>query len=211
MENSMLLVGAGGHSKAIIEIIEHGSLFQIAGLVDQSGSPIREVLGHLVIGDDSELGALSSKIQNAFPAIGYLNCPSKRADLFSRLLACGFKVPNIISGRAYISKHVYIGTGNVVMHDAMISVDNSIGDNNVIQSKSLMDHEVTIGDHNYISTGSILNGAVKIGNYNIIGSNVTINQGCTIGNNIKIGSGAVVVGDILEEGTYVGIPAGRIS
>ena len=73
-----------------------------------------------------------------------------------------------------------------------------------------MDHDVSIGDHNYISTGTLINGNVCIGDLNLIGSNVTINQGCKIGNKIIIGSGTVVVKDIMEAGTYVGVPAKRI-
>lgn len=210
MEKSILLVGAGGHSKAIIEIIEHGKLFGIAGLIDRPDSPISDVLGYPILGDDSSLASLSSKITYAFPAIGFLNNQRMRDLLFEKLLVCGFQVPNIVSRRAYVSKHASMGSGNVVMHDATISVENVIGDNNIIQTKSLMDHDVVIGHHNYISTGSVLNGAVKLGNYNLIGSNVTINQGCKIGDNVKVGSGAVVVNDITDAGTYAGIPAKRI-
>ena len=210
MSKSILLVGAGGHSKAIIDIIEYGGLFNVVGLIDRPNLSIKEVMGYPVIGDDSSLASLSSKITHAFPAISFINQQNKRAELFVRLIKEGFQVPNIISTRAYFSKHAKIGSCNVVMHDATVGVDNRIGDNNIIQTKCLMDHEVVIGNHNYISTASVLNGAVKVGDYNLIGSNVTINQGCRIGDNITIGSGSLVVKDILEAGTYVGVPARRI-
>ena len=209
MKDVIILVGAGGHSKAIIEVIDHSSLFKIGGLIDQNLSD-KDVLGYKIIGNDQSLNILVNKIKYAFPAIGFIDNPTKRAKLYAKLKKLGFKIPNIISSRSYTSERSIIGDGNIVMHDALISVDNTIGSNNIIQSKALLDHEVVIGDHNYISTSSTLNGGVQIGNFNLIGSNAVINHGCTIGNNIKIGSGAVVVKNITKPGTYIGVPARRI-
>lgn len=210
MKDSIVLIGAGGHSKAIIEVINHSNLYNIIGLIDKNLTVNTDVLGTKVIGNDNKFQELIDNVDYAFPAIGFLSNPHKRAELFHKIEEMGFKVPNIISARSYFSKYSFIGNGNIVMHDALISVNNNIGSNNIIQSKSLLDHDVTIGDHNYISTGSILNGEVQIGHLNVIGSNAVINQGCKIGNNIKIGSGAVVVKNIMEPGTYVGVPARRI-
>ena len=59
MNNSILLIGAGGHSKSIIEVIEHGRLFRIVGLIDSLDSTSDEVLGYSIVGDDDQLIALS--------------------------------------------------------------------------------------------------------------------------------------------------------
>ncbi len=43
----------------------------------------------------------------------------------------------------------------------------------------------------------------------MIGSGAIINQGIRICDDVKIGSGTVVIRDITEPGTYVGVPAWR--
>jgi sugar O-acyltransferase (sialic acid O-acetyltransferase NeuD family) len=209
-QHPILLVGAGGHCKALIDVIEQGDLFKIEGLFDLPNSKITELLGYPIVGDDSSLSRYKQKFEHVFPAIGFLNKQVNRANLYFKLKGLGYTIPNIISNRSYISKFCKLGDGNAVLHDATLNAGSRIGSNNILQTKSLLDHDVSIGDHNYISTGTLINGNVCIGDLNLIGSNVTINQGCKIGNKIIIGSGTVVVKDIMEAGTYVGVPAKRI-
>lgn len=209
-QRPILLVGAGGHCKALIDVIEQGDLFKIEGILDHPDSKITELLGYSIVGDDSSLSMFKQKFEYAFPAIGFLNKQVNRANLYYNLIELGYTIPNIISKRSYVSNYCKLGQGNAVLHDSILNAVSCIGSNNIIQTKSLLEHDVSIGDHNYISTGTLINGNVHIGDLNLIGSNVTINQGCKIGSNIIVGSGAVVVQDILDSGTYVGVPAKKI-
>lgn len=211
MVEPILLVGAGGYCRSLIDVIENTDIFQIEGVIDQKYTEYSMVLNYPVIGKDEELPSFSSKIKCAFPAVGFLQSQSCRAKLFSRIEKAGFSIPNILSPRSYISEHAIMGNGNAVMHDVVINVKCQIGSNNIMQTKCLLEHDVVLGNHNYISTCAVINGGVNIGDYNLIGSNVTINQNCTIGDHITIGSGSVVVKEILEPGTYIGIPARKIT
>jgi sugar O-acyltransferase (sialic acid O-acetyltransferase NeuD family) len=207
---SILLIGAGGHCRSIIDIIENTNFFQVQGVIDHQDSKSTEVSNYPVVGKGDDLASFSSKIKYAFPTVGFLQCQSKRAKLFFKIQEADFSIPNIISQRSYISPHAKMKNGNAVMHDVVININCKIGFNNIMQTKSILEHDVVVGNHNYISTSAVINGGVNLGNYNLIGSNVTINQGCNIGDNITIGSGAVVVNEIAEPGTYTGIPARKI-
>ena len=62
----------------------------------------------------------------------------------------------------------------------------------------------------HISCGARLAGTVTVGNGTWVGIGSTVSNNITIGSDIMIGAGAVVVKDIIEKGTYVGVPARKI-
>ena len=51
MTKNLILVGAGGHAKACIEVIESTKEFAIKGLVDQQKG-MRSILGYSILGED---------------------------------------------------------------------------------------------------------------------------------------------------------------
>lgn len=59
--------------------------------------------------------------------------------------------------------------------------------------------------------GAKTGGCVKIGKGTWIGIGSTIKDRVSISGDIVIGAGSVVVKDINEEGTYVGVPAEHVN
>lgn len=53
--NKIILIGAGGHAKSCIDIIEKTKKYKIIGLIDNKLSVGTRVLGYKVIGTDSGL------------------------------------------------------------------------------------------------------------------------------------------------------------
>lgn len=71
-------------------------------------------------------------------------------------------------------------------------------------------HDSVIGNFSTIAPNAAIMGRVKIGERCYIGANATIIPEITVCPDAIIGAGAVVNKDILEPGTYVGVPARRI-
>lgn len=96
------------------------------------------------------------------------------------------------------------------MAGAVVNPGSTIGKGCIINTCSSVDHDCQIGDYVHISIGAHLAGTV------ILGKNTWVGAGATISNNIEItsccmiGAGAVVINDIIEKGTYVGVPARKI-
>jgi len=87
------------------------------------------------------------------------------------------------------------GPGLVLMHPVGIIINSKVigGENIIIQSG------VVIGDERGL--------APKLGSNIFIGAGAKIIGNVTVGNNVKIGANAVVVKDIPDDVTVVGIPA----
>lgn len=195
-KDSILLVGAGGHARACIDVIEQEDRFVIAGLVGLAHEVGNRVLGYPVLGTDGDLPSLAGTYARALVVSGQVKSPDLRIRMFQMLKECGFQLPCIISPRAYVSRHANLGEGTVVMHGAVVNAGASIGSNCIVNSQALIEHDVVVGDHCHISTAAILNGDVWVGAGSFVGSNACVRQGLRIGERCMVKMGEKVIADL---------------
>jgi len=188
----IVLIGGGGHCKAVIDVIEQEGLFNIVGIIDKPELLGKNVLGYPIIGNDSELNILVKRCKNTLITIGQIRSPLPRINLFDTVLKLGFTLPSIVSPRAYVSQHASIGKGSVIMHDVVVNVGAKIGDNCIINTKSIVEHGSSIGNHCHISTNAVINGDVVVGNGSFIGSGAISKEGVRIGDNCFAKAGSVI-------------------
>ena len=203
--NSIILIGAGGHARACIDVIEQEGRFVVAGLVglpDEVGS---SVLGYPVLGTDLDLPDLLAAYGYAFVSLGQIKTPEHRRRLFERVLESTCELPIIVSPRAYVSPHARLGAGTIVMHGAVVNAAAVVGRNCIINSQSLVEHDVVIADHCHIATSAVVNSGVRIGSGVFVGSTTCVRQGVTIGNGCVIGMGQRVLKDCAS-GAWLPIP-----
>lgn len=199
----ILLLGGGGHCRALIDLIEQTSDFAVAGIVEAQASS-GQVLGYPIVGTDADLPGLVQQTPHCLISVGQVKQADLRMKLFDLALQAGAQFPRVISPQAYVSEHAEIGEGTVVMHQALVNVGAKIGHNCIINSQALIEHDAIIGDHCHISTGARINGDIKIGNGCLIGSSAVIKQGVSIVDNVIIGAGALIMKDITRPGCYLG-------
>lgn len=199
---SILLVGAGGHAQACIDVIEAQGIFRIMGLFDSS--PVKEArcLGYPVLGSDDELPSFVGDGTSALVCVGQIKSPELRIRLFARLRQLGFALPTIISPRAWVSPHAHIGAGSIVMHGAIVNADANVGENCIINTGAIVEHGARIGDHCHISTRAVLNGDVQVGAGSFIGSGSLLKEGAQVGERCIVGMGVTVFSSVYD-GTTV--------
>jgi sugar O-acyltransferase (sialic acid O-acetyltransferase NeuD family) len=200
----IILIGAGAHAKACIDVIEQQDIFQIAGLVGLPSELHLRHLGYGVIGNDTDLSRLVKENPFAIVATGQLQTPDLRMHLWALAVKYEFQLPGIIAPTAYVSRHSIIGSGTVVMHGAIVNSGAKVCQNCIINSQSLIEHDVLVEDHCHVSTGAILNGNVRVGAGSFIGSGTVIKEGVTIGKNCVLGMGLSVRHDLADHSRFVG-------
>ena len=191
----ILLLGAGGHARACIDVIEQEGRFSVAGLVGMSREIGTSVLGYPVLGTDEDLPALLRDFTFALVTVGQIKTFEPRVRLFNLLELQGCKLPVIVSPRAYVSLHAMLGAGTIVMHGAVVNAGAIVGRNCIINSQSLIEHDVIIADHCHIATAVAVNSGVHIGTATFIGSNCSLRQLVKIGERSLIGMGQRVLAD----------------
>ena len=194
--DKILLIGAGGHARSCIDVLEEENQFEIAGLIEKGESISNNSLGYSVIGTDDDLKILRQQYKNALITVGQIKSPKIRIKLYQLLKELDFTLPVIVSSQAYVSKHSQIGEGSIIMHGVIINANAKIGNNCIINNHALIEHDAVIGDHCHIATGVIINGEVCVGNETFIGSGAVTKQCISIGNNCIIGAGVVLKKDI---------------
>ena len=189
---SIILIGAGGHARSCIDVIEKQGYFQIAGLVGLPEQLQTRHLGYAVIGTDSNLSELAKAYQYAIITIGQIQTAEHRIRLFQQAIQLGFQLPIIIAPTAYVSRHATLGDGSIVMHGSIVNSGVIVGNNCIINTRALIEHDATVEDHCHISTGAILNGDVTVGTGSFIGSGSVIKQGIVIEKSCLVGMGLTV-------------------
>lgn len=199
-----ILIGAGGHAHACIDVIEQHGQYQIVGLVGLQEEMHTQNLGYAVIATDAELPQLAKEYQYAFITVGQVHSPDTRIRLYQQAVELGFTLPNIIAPTAYVSKHASIGAGTILMHGAIVNAGARVGKNCIINTRALVEHDAVVEDHCHISTGAVLNGSVHIGAGSFVGSGCVIKDGITLGKNCVVGMGLCVRHNQADNSKFVG-------
>ncbi len=194
-ETSLLLVGAGGHARACIDVIEQEGRFKVAGLIGMKHEVGTHVLNYPVIGTDDDLSSLLKDHAHALVTVGQIKTPEPRILLFRLVESFAGTLPAIVSPRAYVSRHATVAVGTIIMHGAIVNAGATVGRNCIVNSHSLIEHDVSIGDHCHISTAAAINSGVRVGQGTFIGSNACVRQGIFVGERCVIGMGERVLKD----------------
>lgn len=206
-KKKLVLIGAGGHAKSVVDVIEQSDNYNIIGYTDESRKSGAFWGNYPYLGDDQSCLALIGKDVLFMVTVGMIKNLTIRASLFYNFQAHGARFATVYSCLAYISKYASIGEGSVIMHQALVNTGVKIGVNCIINTKAVVEHDSIVGNHTHISTGAIVNADCEIGHNVFISSNVAINRGVRIGHNTIVGSGAVVTKDIPSNAVAYGVPA----
>lgn len=191
----ILLLGAGGHARACIDVLEQHGQFRIAGLIGVHEEVGREVLGYRVLGTDGDLPRFRQQYPYALVAVGQIKTPQPRIRLFELAQALGWQMPSIVSPHAHVSRYASVAGGTIVMHGAIVNAGAAIGRNCILNSHSLVEHDASVADHCHVATAAAINSGVHVGAGSFVGSNSCVRQGIRIGERCVIGMGQRVLKD----------------
>lgn len=203
---SIVVYGAGGHAKAVIDTIEKAGLYRIAGLLDGYKPAGSIFYGYEILGDESWLAANSDCISRGIIAIGdnwtRSSVAAKIADIHPR-----FTYITAIHPSASIARGAQIGEGTVVMAGCIVNSDTNIGKHSVLYSQATVDHDSTLGSFVTLAPKAGTGGSVSIEDYSVISLGANIIHGKTIGEHTVIGAGSTVLSDIPSYSVVYGTPA----
>jgi sugar O-acyltransferase (sialic acid O-acetyltransferase NeuD family) len=187
----LILIGAGGHAKSCIDVIEQENKFKIVGLIDLPERIDQDLVGYKIIDCDENLSKYV-KLENYFLiTIGQIESAQKRIGIFKKLQSLKANIATIISPLAYVSRFAKIDYGTIIMHHVLVNSAANIGKNCIINTKALIEHDAVIQDHCHISTASIINGCVEVGEGSFVGSNSTTKNNIIINSKSFIKAGSV--------------------
>jgi len=201
---AILVLGAGGHGKAVLDLLlAHGG-WRVAGLLD-AAPRLPAVLGVPVLGDESLLPALAAAgVAAAHPAIGRNEA---RLAAGARLAAAGFALPALRHPAAIIGRGAELAEGALVMARAVVGPEARIGRLALVNTGAIVEHDCVVGEGAHIAPGAVLAGGARVGAGALVGAGAVLRPGVRIGAGAVVGAGAAVVEDVPPGATVGGVPA----
>lgn len=192
----VFLIGASGHAKVIIEILEMQGV-TIGGLSDVNPN-ITTLLNYPV-------GVNFSVLFDNLKDIVII-CVGNNLIRKKIVSNNSYNYGLAIYPKASISPRSTIGPGTVVMAGTAINTGVRIGNHAIINTNASIDHDCCIEDYVHLSPNTALAGNVSIGEGTHIGIGACIIPGIKIGKWATIGAGSVIINDIPDYAVVVGNP-----
>lgn len=211
MKKPLILTGAGGCMRELLWQIEEVNKQQ----------EIWEVLGYVDISDEYGTVYVGNK---AYPYLGTDDYLLERTEETNVVICAGssslrrriaeklmmnphLQFPNLILPHTIVCEDIQMGKGNIISMDCRVSTNVTLGDFTFLNIGAVVCHDGSLGDYVTMSPDAKLAGNVMVGAGSELGIGCRVIQGIEIGKNVITGAGSVVIRNLPDNCTAVGVPA----
>ena len=203
----LIIIGAGGFGREVSWLVERINQkkqeWNLLGFVDDSEAlQSKTVEGYKVLGGSDTI----CNYPNSYVVCCIANTSVRRA-LVKKAEAFGNPFATLVDPGAVVSDKVEIGVGSVICAGTVITVDIRIGRHNIIDVNSTIGHDAVLCDFVTLYPSVNVSGNTLIKSGVELGTGTQVIQGLTVGEGTVVGAGAVVVRDLPDKCTAVGVPA----
>ena len=207
MSSLLLIWGAGGHGKVVLDVARDTKRFECIAFLDDGRAGVGlNFCECAVIGGPEQLP--QNRHGSFVIAIGQ---NQTRARCFNVALGEGLNPETLVHRTAVVAPSASIGRGTVVMPGVIVNAGAVIGENCILNTGSIVEHDCRIADHTHLSPRAVLGGAVTVGAYAHIGIGATVLPCVAVGEGSVVGAGAVVLKNVPVDRTVAGVPAKILS
>lgn len=206
----VLVLGAGGHGRVVLDILLQAGDCDVAGFLDNNPDIHgRRVDGLPVHGSSEDISSVAKSlaIDGVVIAIGDNGV---RRGLARQIEALGLDLINAVHPSATIARNAMLGRNVVVAAGVVVCAHCQIGDSVILNTGCIIDHQTMIGEGSHICPGVRIAGRAKVESGAFVGVGATIIPKVTLGCESIVGAGAVVIEDVPPMATVVGVPARQV-
>ena len=201
---TLLILGAGGHGKVVADTALSDGRWDAVLFLDDAWPGKKENGRWPISGKIENLLEWRSRCKDAVVAVG----DNRLRLIFQRRLAdAGFEIVSVIHPSAQISPFSRIGAGTVIFANAVVNVDAVIGEGVIINTAATVDHDCRLGMGVHVSPGAHLAGNVLVDACSWVGIGSVVREMISIGSDVTVAAGAVVVENVPNGATVMGVPA----
>ncbi|SHM85406.1 acetyltransferase [Phytopseudomonas punonensis] len=182
-ESILLILGAGGHGRAVAEAALLSGQWQSVRFLDDRWPELSELCGIAVVGKPDDLAANAGIGRAAIAAVGNNTLREKWSQMIE---AADVPLATVVHPRAFVSADAEVGRGVAVMAMAMVGVGAIIGRGAIVNANATVDHDAILGAFAHLGVGVQLAGGVKVGR------RAWLQAGCSAGYHVVIEDGALL-------------------
>jgi len=203
----LILFGAGGHARALIDVVQAQGSYTLLGLVDSISKPGERVAGFPVLGSEADLPALLQRhaCNHVFVALGD---NFQRHAASRRLLVAlpALRFATLVHPGAIVSPSARLGAGVVVMPGAIINAGSVVEEGVLVNTRASIDHDCHLASFSSVAPGVVCGGKVLLGERSAVNIGASVANRISIGTDTVIGAGAVVLKDMPAGVLAFGVP-----
>lgn len=210
-KTAIAIWGTGGFAREVIQIVEDaredGAPLEFVGFLDGNEEKHgAELHGYPVLGDERWLGEHAG----VSVVLGVGN-PVSKLRILSGLARIGHeRFASLRHPRAWIGRRVEVAPGAIICAGTMVTTDIRIGRHVILNLNVTVGHDAVLEDLVTVAPGVQISGNVRVGTGTDLGTGASIIQGVDVGAWSIVGAGSVVVSDLSNNVTAVGVPARAI-
>jgi sugar O-acyltransferase (sialic acid O-acetyltransferase NeuD family) len=180
--------------------------WDLVGFVSDGSQPVGTPIGPGRVAATDEMLLREDPDADVLLGIGR---PAARLAVARHLSGAGrLRFPMFVHPNAVCdSRHVELGTGNVITAGCVFTVDIVVGEFNLFNLNTTIGHDARLGAGNVLNPGVNISGGVVVGDAVLIGTGAQVLEGRTVADGATVGAGAVVTRDVAAGTTVVGVPA----
>lgn len=210
-ETRILILGAGGHGRVVLDILLHSPTVHVLGFLDNNPAVRnRRIDGLPVLGCIDDLPRLRSE-HSVHAVVIAIGDNGVRRGMARQVARWGIPLFNAVHPSASLAGNVSLGRNVVVAAGVVVCANCQLGDSVILNTGCIIDHQTMVGEGCHICPGARVAGRVTIESGAFLGIGSTVIPHVTIGCEAIIGAGAVVTEDVPAMATVVGVPARAIS
>lgn len=173
----ILLVGAGGHAKAVAEAIECSGLVIAAYADPRPCDWLPAVVHH-----ETDDAIVDTMVAGFVMGIGAVSSDGleRRMDIYRQYRLRAWAAPPVIHPSATASPKAKLDDGCLVLAGATIQPGAEIGAAAIINSCALVEHDSRIGSGAHIAPGAIVLGGATVGECAMIGAGAVVLPGAEV-------------------------------
>ncbi|MBC2166530.1 hypothetical protein HCB26_08090 [Listeria booriae] len=192
---SLIIIGDGGHSKMVQNIVREGGTYQLTEVWDDKYREPVARDGVVYSSLDGQLQGLTQMDADAtfFVAIGDNDIRKKIA---RTLALAGKKFAVIIHPTAFVEATVEIGEGSLVMAGSIIQANTVLGKHVIVNSGATVEHDISVGNFVHFAPGSVVTGGCTVADNVLVGAGSVVVPNISIGANVVVGAGSTLTRNI---------------
>lgn len=201
----LLIWGAGDQGTVTLDCALATKQYNQIDFLDFKEKGHREIPGYTIYQEGKEdLTCFIKQYDEVIIASGDNMLRKEKIEFLSSLPVL---LATIIHPSAIISPLASIGKGNTILANTIINCNASIGIGCIINNGSIIEHDCVVEDFVNICPKVAMAGHTEIGTMSFLGIGSTMIDDVKVGSNVIVGAGTVIVKDIPNNVTVVGVPA----
>ena len=156
----VIIIGAGGHGRAVAEIILNSPHHAITGFLDDAAKRATRIWNVPVLGPTDAIEEFHAQADCMIVAIGNNRV---REMLHRRVRSAGFELLSVVHPRAVVSPTASLGPGCTVMAGAVVGTEANLGEGVIINCGAVIDHHCRVEDFGHVGTNACMAGGAVLG------------------------------------------------